>query len=99
VRGHVGIEALASILPQGVNRVRAFMVDLVSALFCSFFTWKTWTLFHEAWSEGQTTSSSWAPPLWIPYGLMGIGMSLLALQVIVQLVTHLGGVQRAALQS
>jgi TRAP-type C4-dicarboxylate transport system permease small subunit len=99
LRGHVGIEALASILPQGVNRVRAVLVDLVSALFCCFFSWKTWTLFHEAWAEGQTTSSSWAPPLWIPYGLMGVGMSLLALQVIVQLATHLGGAHRAVAQS
>lgn len=95
VRGHVGIEALASILPEGVNRMRLVIVDLVSALFCCFFSWKTWALFHEALSEGQTTSSSWAPPLWIPYGLMGVGMTLLALQVVVQLATRITGGERA----
>jgi TRAP-type C4-dicarboxylate transport system permease small subunit len=94
-RGHVGIEALASILPAGVNRVRLVFVDLVSAMFCCFFSWKTWTLFHEAWSEGQTTSSSWAPPLWIPYGLMGVGMTLLAVQVLVQFATHVTGGERS----
>jgi TRAP-type C4-dicarboxylate transport system permease small subunit len=84
VRGHVGIEALANLLPAAVNRVRAMLVDVVSSLFCCFFSWKSWALFHEAWVEGQTTSSSFAPPLWIPYSLMAVGMSLLALQLLLQ---------------
>ena len=85
LRGHVGIEALAGVLPPLANRVRLTAVDLLCLLFCAFFTWKSWTLFHEAWAEGQTTSSSWAPPLWIPYSLMAVGMSLLTLQLAVQL--------------
>jgi TRAP-type C4-dicarboxylate transport system permease small subunit len=91
LRGHVGIEALASILPAAVNRVRAMLVDVVSTLFCSFFSWKSWTLLHEAWVEGQTTSSSFAPPLWIPYSLMAVGMSLLALQLLLQSAIHIAG--------
>lgn len=85
-RGHIGIEALAAILPDSVNRVRAWFVDVTSLLFCTFFAFKSWTLFHEAWVDRQTTSSSWAPPLAIPYGLMALGMSLLALQIALQLL-------------
>ena len=85
-RGHVGIEALASVLPPRVNRIRRWACDVVSGLFCTFYGWKSWTLFHEAWSEGQTTSSAWAPPLWIPYGLMAAGMTLLALQLALQVL-------------
>jgi len=85
-RGHVGIEAVSSLLPEGVNRVRKAFCDLVSFAFCTFFSWKSWTLFHEAYVDGQTTSSSWAPPLAIPYGLMATGMSLLALQLLLQFV-------------
>jgi len=88
VRGHVGIEAMAGLLPDRVNAVRLLLVDLLCSVFCSFFAWKSWVLFHEAWVEGQTTSSSWAPPLWIPYGLMAAGMSLLALQLLVQLAAR-----------
>jgi TRAP-type C4-dicarboxylate transport system permease small subunit len=93
-RGHVGIEALASLLPPAVNTVRLFLVDLVSTLFCAFFAWKSWALFHEAWSEGQTTSSSFAPPLWIPYSLMAAGMTLLALQLLLQTAVRVTGGER-----
>ena len=87
-RGHIGIEALASILPPSVNRVRVVVVDAVSLLFCAFFAWKSWTLWHEAWVDKMTTSSTWAPPLAIPYGLMSAGMTLLTLQLLLQLVAH-----------
>jgi TRAP-type C4-dicarboxylate transport system permease small subunit len=91
LRGHVGIEAFANMLPPFVNRARLFLVDIVSALFVTFFSWKSWTLFHEAWSEGQTTSSSFAPPLWIPYSLMAVGMSILTLQLLLQTLVHVTG--------
>ncbi|MBI3348817.1 MAG: TRAP transporter small permease [Burkholderiales bacterium] len=91
LRGHVGIEAIAGLLPRAVNRLRLMLVDLMCTAFCAFFAWKSWTLFHEAWAEGQTTSSSWAPPLWIPYSLMALGMSLLSLQLLVQLTARLNG--------
>ncbi len=84
-RGHIGIEALASILPPRVNRVRLFVVDMLSALFCAFFAWKSWTLLYEAWSEGYVSATAWAPPLWIPYLTMAVGMSLLTLQILLQL--------------
>ena len=88
-RGHIGIEALSGLLPAKVNRVRLILVDLLSFLFCAFFSWKSWTLFHEALVEGQTTSSTLAPPLWIPYSLMAFGMTLLTLQILVQLIGRL----------
>ncbi len=88
-RGHIGIEALAALLPRGVNQARLFMVDAVSCLFCCFFSWKSWTLFHEAWRDGQTTSSTFAPPLWIPYAMMAAGMTLLTLQLLLQSATRL----------
>lgn len=94
LRGHVGIEALAEWLPPVVNRARLLFVDLASLAFCTFFTWKSWALLHEAWVEGQTTSSSFAPPLWIPYGLMTTGMGLLVLQLFLQSAVRLMGGER-----
>jgi len=87
-RGHIGIEALASILPPRVNRVRVAVVDILSLAFCAFFAWKSWTLFHEAWVDKMTTSSTFSPPLTIPYGLMAAGMTLLVAQIALQVVRH-----------
>jgi TRAP-type C4-dicarboxylate transport system permease small subunit len=87
-RGHIGIEALAALLPPAANRARLFLVDVLSMLFCGFFSWKSWTLWHEAFREGQTTSSTFAPPLWIPYGMMALGMSILTLQIAIQVLAH-----------
>ena len=85
-RGHIGIEAVATLLPPSLDRWRMRLVDVASALFCAFFAWKSWTLLEEAWVEGYVSSSSWAPPLWIPYLLMSLGMSLLTMKILLQLV-------------
>jgi len=84
-RGHIGIEALHAILPPRVDRWRRAIVDILSALFCAFFAWKSWTLLHEAWTEGYVSATAWAPPLWIPYLAMSVGMTLLTVQIIVQI--------------
>jgi len=85
-RGHIGIHALAGILPDRVNRVRIALVDIASLLFCGFFSWKSWTLLIEAVRGGYTTGSEWSPPLWIPYSTMAVGMSLLCVQILLQVV-------------
>lgn len=98
-RGHIGIEALADLLGPAANRVRLILADGASMLFCAFFAWKSWALFHEAWSNGQTTTSSWGPPLSIPYAAMATGMTLLALQLLLQLATGLSAAPPTAARS
>lgn len=93
-RGHIGIEAFVGLLSPLANRIRLWLVDLVSLLFCGFFTWKSWTLTHEAYVDGQVSNSMWSPPLAIPYGLMALGMSLLCLQILVQLALPFSGAKR-----
>jgi len=88
-RGHIGIEAFVGLLSPLANRIRLWLVDLASFLFCAFFTWKSWTLAHEAFADGQVSNSMWSPPLAIPYGLMAAGMTLLCLQILLQLITPL----------
>jgi TRAP-type C4-dicarboxylate transport system permease small subunit len=87
-RGHVGIEALASVLSPRMNWMRKIFIDVFSLAFCAFFSWKSWAMLHEAWVGGFTTSSTFAPPLWIPYGLLALGMSNLSLQILLQLPNH-----------
>ena len=93
-RGHIGIEAFIGLLPPLANRIRLRLVDVASLLFCAFFAWKSWTLAHEAWVDGQVSNSMWSPPLAIPYVLMATGMTLLCLQILLQIAIPLSGSAR-----
>ncbi len=93
-RGHIGIEAFVGLLSPTVNRIRLWLVDVASFLFCAFFAWKSWTLADEAWVDGQVSNSMWSPPLAIPYGLMAAGMTLLCVQILLQIAIPLSGAAR-----
>ena len=93
-RGHVSIEAFVGLLPPLANRIRLWLVDVASLLFCAFFTWKSWTLAHEAYTDGQVSNSMWSPPLAIPYGLMACGMTLLCAQLLLQIIIPFTGAVR-----
>ena len=93
-RGHIGIEAFVGLLSPTANHIRLWLIDVASLLFCGFFTWKSWTLAYEAYSEGQVSNSMWSPPLAIPYGLMACGMTLLCAQILLQIIVPLTGAAR-----
>ena len=59
----------------------------MSLLFCCFFSWKSWTLLLEAIEDQQISGSAFGAPLWIPYGSMAVGMSLLVLVLFIQVVS------------
>ena len=96
IRGHVGIEAIGTLLSRRADAMRRVAVDLLCLAFCALFSWKSWTLLHEAWVDKQTTASSWAPPLWIPYLMMAVGMTLLTVQLLVHLAASCNRVRLAA---
>ncbi|WP_409363046.1 TRAP transporter small permease [Bradyrhizobium lablabi] len=93
-RGHVSIEAFVGLLSARANAVRLWLVDVASFLFCAFFAWKSWTLAHEAYVDGQVSNSVWSPPLAIPYVLMALGMTLLCVQILLQIIVPLTGGSR-----
>jgi TRAP-type C4-dicarboxylate transport system permease small subunit len=94
-RGHVSIEAFVGLLSTRANGIRLWLVDVASFAFCAFFAWKSWTLAHEAYVDGQVSNSMWSPPLAIPYVLMALGMTLLCVQILLQIVIPLtGGARR-----
>jgi hypothetical protein len=42
----------------------------------------------EAVKDGQISGSAFGAPLWIPYGCMAVGMTLLSLELLAQVLTR-----------
>lgn len=68
--------------------MRRYASDIATFAFCGFFAWKAWTLLIEAVRDGQTSNSAFGAPLWIPYGAMALGSTVLALQVLLQVLAR-----------
>lgn len=85
-RAHVNIDIVDHLMSGGLNRWRLLLADLGAAGLCGFVAANAWRLFAVAWNEGWVSNSTWGPKLWIPFGLIALGMSLLALQYLVQIV-------------
>jgi TRAP-type C4-dicarboxylate transport system permease small subunit len=88
-RGHVGIEVLDEVMSAKWNRYRLLLGDFLSLIVVFFIARNAWHYAWDAYQQGWTTSSTWAPPLWIPYFLMAFGLSTTGLQMIVQILETL----------
>jgi TRAP-type C4-dicarboxylate transport system permease small subunit len=94
-RGHVSIEVLDGVLSPRANRIRRRLSDVLSLAVCGFVAWKSWEMFGEAWTDGRSSNSVWGPKLWIPFFFMALGMTLLCLQLAVELPLGKFGARRA----
>lgn len=92
-RGHVGTEVLDLVIPKHWIPWRVLVGDVLSCAVCVFIGISVSLYAVQAWNEGWTTDSTWAPPLWIPYTLMAVGMWMTALQSLVQIVEQLAQIK------
>jgi len=53
----------------------------VGASVSALFRLEVLELLEEAWVENYHSGSTWGPPLWIPYSLMAVGMTLLSISM------------------
>lgn len=85
-RAHVNINIVDAALPAGLNRWRLLFADAGAAGLCGFVAVNAWRFAALAWREGWVSNSTWGQKLWIPFSLIALGMTLLALQYLVQIV-------------
>ncbi len=85
-KGHVNIDIVDHLMSGTLNRWRMLLADLGAAGLCGFVAANAWRLTAIAYKEDWVANSIWSPRLWIPFAFIAGGMSLLALQYIVQIV-------------
>ena len=91
LRGHVGVDLLPSMLPEGARRALSILVLGLTLVMAAVMIWYGYDTFHLAWSRNWKSESVWAFPLWIPYGAVPLGFALYLLQLAADLWLSLTG--------
>ncbi|WP_090748420.1 TRAP transporter small permease subunit [Paracoccus tibetensis] len=91
----IGIGVVAELAAPRVQRIVGVVVGLVGTAFCAALTWRGVLMAHDAYSYGERVSSSFGTPMWLPYGLIPLGFSVLGLQFAL-ITLGVGGPSKAA---
>lgn len=83
---HIKIDALVRVLSPRARRKLEVVTSFMALLFTGYVAYKGWGLFWEALSKGWRSESLWGPPLAIPYFFLPLGMSMLSLQILIQIL-------------
>lgn len=76
----IGIGVVAELAGLRMQRIFGVVVGVVGMAFCAALTWRGVLMAHDAYSYGERVSSSFGTPMWIPYGFIPLGFSVLGLQ-------------------
>ncbi|MBT0963253.1 TRAP transporter small permease [Denitromonas sp. IR12] len=90
----IRVNVLLTHLGNGIVRrlVEAFCVGTTLAL-AVFIAWYFWKSVARSWARGSVSETVAQVPLWIPEGLVLIGLSIFALQLLAYLLRVLTGGQ------
>jgi len=83
--GHVGVDVIVIRLPGRVRTFLELFTSLVGIVFCMIMAWLGWQMWYKAYIFDWHSESLWGPSLVIPYLMLPLGMTFMALQYIVQI--------------
>lgn len=81
-RGHVNVDLLPHYLSYRARFLLCILAVAISFVFCVTLAWTGFDFWHKAWANNWRNQTVWAPPLWIPYFAVPLGMGLLSLQLL-----------------
>jgi TRAP-type C4-dicarboxylate transport system permease small subunit len=90
-RGHVSVDLLPLALPHKARFALALIAAALGLAFCVVLAVTGAGFWYEAAAKGWVAETVWAPPLWIPYLAVPLGMGLVALQYLADIVALLTG--------
>ena len=90
-KGHVNVDLLPIYLGHRGRVALALLSSFLSLIFCVIIAWRGLLWWEEAWVGNWHGETVWAPPLWIPYIAMPLGMGLLSLQYVADMLSLVTG--------
>lgn len=89
--GHVRVTMLSGHLPPRAAHVMATVVLMAAFAFGVFAAWHAGLQALDSWTFNSVSFGMIRIPLWIPQGVMTIGLAVFAIALLDELVTALGG--------
>jgi len=89
--GHVNVDLMPIYLGPRGRLALAVLASGLSLAFCLVVGWAGLQWWHEAWASDWRGETVWAPPLWVPYLAVPLGLGLVALQYIADIAALLTG--------
>ncbi|MCB1883506.1 MAG: TRAP transporter small permease [Geminicoccaceae bacterium] len=90
-RGHVNVDLVPLYLPRGPRFALALLAAGLGFAFCLLLAFWSFFFFREVWLSGETGSTIWAPPLWVPRLSMPVGFGLMCLQYVADILALVTG--------
>lgn len=85
-RGHVGVDVVEHLVGDTVRLWLRLAGCWLGLAFCAIMLVAGSINFYEAWINGWTAPTVWAPPLWIPYAAVPVGFAMLCLQYVAEIM-------------
>lgn len=92
--GHVNVDLVPLMLPQGARRVLAAVVQLAAMVVIGIMLVHGYEMWAAAFDRGWRSDTVWGVRLWIPYLAVPIGLGLYFLQLLADLIAVLAGYRR-----
>jgi TRAP-type C4-dicarboxylate transport system permease small subunit len=89
--GHVRVTMLAQALPEAGARVVTLIVLAAGLALALFAAWHSGVQVQDSWAFNSVSFGMVRVPLWIPQGVMTLGLGLFALALADELVLALSG--------
>ncbi|RAH99141.1 TRAP transporter small permease [Acuticoccus sediminis] len=80
---HIAITLWPESAGPATRRVLRVITAVVGIILCSILAWRGYLMSHDAFRYGERVSSAFGTPTWIPYAMLPIGFTTLALQFLI----------------
>ncbi len=89
---HLNVDLLIDYLDTKTKEIVLLIVSIFSCIICAVLAWYAWPMWLESFLRNDHSESLWAPPLWIPYFFIPLGMSILFLQYIAHILKKISDI-------
>ncbi|MBB6469106.1 TRAP-type C4-dicarboxylate transport system permease small subunit [Aminobacter lissarensis] len=84
IGGHVQIDLIVEKFSDKARKIIAVAAAIVTFLIASLYAYQTWLLAIDSYQNNIRSISTLATPIYLPQSLVAIGLTMLAVQAVIQ---------------